>query len=71
MRNSTKGYITSISGRFTKGVGEISPVLHVQHNKVILDEAAKRVIRLVAQSLNELLKVPGQHLLSRRESLRR
>jgi len=43
-------------------------VLNVEHNK---DKAVKRVIQLVAQSLNELVKVPGQHLLSRRDSLRR
>jgi len=43
-------------------------MLHFQDNK---DKAVKRVIQLVAQSLNELVKVPGQHLLSKQDSLRR
>ena len=45
-------------------------MLDVQH-KAILDKGVKRVIQPVAQSLNELPKVPGPHLSLRQESLKR
>lgn len=60
--SSIKVIVTNLLQAVDKVVGARSALLHVEHNKVILEEMVGRVTQPAVQDRNVFGKVPGQRL---------
>ncbi len=58
----TKVIVTNLLEAVENIVGERSVLLHVEHNKVILEEMVGRVTQPAVQNRNVVGKVPDQRL---------